>query len=88
MKNTQQFTYQGYKFSYSRREYLDVYGNPLYYVYPNTDELPKIGYRRNFNRHYYLVQSYNIEADLQRLAKLYVEAVNKTNTNTNKKGDN
>lgn len=41
----------------------DLYGNPLYRVYPiNFTQLKKLStpIRRNFNKKYYLVQSYNI----------------------------
>lgn len=71
-------TIDNHTFSAIRRATLDTNGNPLYYVYPENLQgtLPKIGYRRNLKQNYYLVQSYNIEYDLQHLAQLYVNTVN------------
>lgn len=46
-----------------RRDLLDYYGNPIYFIAPQGySELPYIkGFRRNRARHHYSTQSYNID---------------------------
>lgn len=60
-----------------RRTYLDVNGNPIYYITPLTYEsnhLPYVpGYRRNNKRNCYTTQSYNIEMDLQHFITKFEE---------------
>lgn len=61
------YEFKGYKFNVTRREFLDVNGNPIYLIKPVgwINELPKIdGYRRSFKKWNYSAQSYNIKSDM------------------------
>lgn len=60
----------------------DIYGNPLYRVYPiNYSFKPLKSAYRNYKNgsegvSYYLLQSYNIHTDLENLINEYLETVN------------
>lgn len=70
-------------FDVTRRDHLDINGNPIYLIVPVgyiKDELPKLsGYRRNNKKGYYSTQSYNIEENMKYFLNKLNEQIEKGN---------
>lgn len=62
------YTYNNLTVTAERREFLDVYGNPLYIIKPTNFNMVHLDFaHRNYlSKGYYLIQSYNIDDDMVR----------------------